>query len=59
MTLGYQFINENGYPVGGVQPTMEDAEAVARFDEVGRFYSIEQTESGQIWMRFHSSKGVA
>ena len=59
MTLGYQFINENGYPVGNVQPTMEDAEVVARVDEVGRFYSIEQTELGQIWMRFHFSKGMA
>ena len=59
MTLGYQFINENGYPVGNVQPTMEDAEVVARFDEVGRFYSVEQTELGQIWMRFHFSKGMA
>ena len=59
MTLGYQFINENGYPVGNVQPTMEDAEEVARFDEVGRFYSVEQTELGQIWMRFHFSKGMA
>lgn len=59
MTLGYQFINGNGYPVGGVQPTMEDAEVVALFHEVGRFYSVEQNEFGQIWMRFCYSKGMA
>lgn len=59
MTLGYQFINGNGYPVGSVQPTMEDAEEVARFDETGRFYSVEQTEHGQIFLRYHYSKGMA
>lgn len=59
MTLGYQFINANGYPVGSVQPTMKDAEVVALFDEVGRFYSVEQNEFGQIWMRYHYSKGMA
>ena len=59
MILGYQFINESGYPVGNVQPSLEDAEDVARFDEIGRFYSIEQTEHGQLFMRYHYSKGMA
>ena len=59
MILGYQFINESGYPVGNIQPSLEDAEDVARFDEIGRFYSIEQTEHGQLFMRYHYSKGMA
>ena len=59
MILGYQFINESGYPVGNVQPSLKNAEDVARFDEVGRFYSIEQTEHGQLFMRYHYSKGMA
>ena len=59
MILGYQFINERGYPVGNVQPTMEDAEEVAKFDDIGRFYTIEQTAEGQIFMWYHYSKGMA
>lgn len=57
--LGYQFIRVDGFPIGNVQPTLEDAEEVARFDEVGRFYSVEQTEHGQIFLRYHYSKGMA
>ena len=57
--LGYQFINSAGLPVGNAQPTLEDAEEVARFDETGRFYSVEQTEHGQIFLRYHYSKGMA
>ena len=59
MILGYQFINESGYPVGSAQPTMEDAEEVARFDNIGRFYTIEQSNEGQIFLRYHYSKGMA
>lgn len=59
MILGYQFINEHGYPVGNVQPTMEDAEEAAKLEDIGRFYSIEQTELGQTFMRYHYSKGAA
>ena len=59
MILGYQFINESGYPVGNAQPTMEDAEEVAKFDDIGRFYTIEQSDEGQIFMRYHYSKGMA
>ena len=59
MILGYQFINESGYPVGSAQPTMEDAEEVARFDNIGRFYTIEQSDEGQIFLRYHYSKGMA
>ena len=59
MILGYQFITENGYPVGNVQPTLEEAEESARFDEVGRFYSVEQNEYGQTFLRYHYSKGMA
>ena len=59
MILGYQFINESGYPVGSAQPTMEDAEEVARFDNIGRFYTIEQSDEGQIFLRYHYSKGTA
>ena len=57
--LGYQFINSAGLPVGNAQPTLEAAEEVAQFDEVGRFYSVEQTEHGQIFLRYHYSKGMA
>lgn len=56
--LGYQFINSAGFPVGNVQPTLEEAEETARFHEVGRFYSIEQTEHGQVFLRLRYSKGL-
>lgn len=59
MILGYQFINNGGLPVGSVQPTLEDAEEVAQFYEIGRFYSVEQTEHGQLFLRYHYSKGMA
>lgn len=57
--LGYQFIRNDGHPIGNVQPSLEDAEEVARFDETGRFYSVEQTEHGQVFLRYHYSKGLA
>lgn len=56
--LGYQFINGAGFPIGNVQPTLEAAEKVARFEEIGRFYSIEKTKQGQMFLRFHYSKGL-
>lgn len=59
MIIGYQFINDDGVPVGNVQPTMEDAEEVAQFHEVGRFYSVEKTEHDQFFLRYHYSKGKA
>ena len=59
MILGYQFIRDDGFPVSNAQPTLEEAEEVARFDEVGRFYSVEQTEHGQTLLRYHYSKGMA
>ena len=59
VSIRYQFINESGYPVGNTQPTMEDAEAVAKFHNSGRFYSIELSELGQVFMRYHHSKGMA
>ena len=59
MILGYQFISASGYPVGNILPTLEDAEEVARLDEAGRFYSIEQTAEGQVLLRYHYSKGMA
>lgn len=59
MTRGYLFINSAGLPVGNVQPTLEDAEEVARFHEVGRFYSVEQTEHDQTFLLYHYSKGMA
>lgn len=59
MILGYQSINNCGFPVGSVQPTLEDAEEVAQPYETGRFYSVEQTEHGQLFLRYHSSKGLA
>lgn len=57
--LGYQYISINGLPIGGLQPTLEEAEEVARFDFAGRFYSVEQTEHGQTLVRYHYSKGRA
>lgn len=59
MILGYQFINSAGLPVGSVQPMLEDAEEVAQPYETGRFYSIEQTEHGRLFLRYHYSKGMA
>ena len=59
MILGYQFINESGYPVGNAQPTMEDAEEAAKFDNIGRFYTIEQSDEGQIFLHYHYPKGMA
>lgn len=59
MIIGYQFIRDDGFPVGNIQPTLEEAEEVARFDKVGRFYSVEKTEHGQIFLRYHCSKGMA
>lgn len=59
MIIGYQFINSAGFPVRDVQPTLEDAEEVARFEETGRFYSVEQTERGQLFLRYLYSKGLA
>ena len=58
MVLGYIFINSGGYPVGDVQPTIEAAEEAARFEETGRFYSVEKTEHG-LFLRYHYSKGMA
>ena len=57
MILGYQFINSAGLPLGNVQPTLEEAEEEARFGETGRIYSIEKTEHGQLFLRYHYSKG--
>lgn len=57
--LGYQFISDTGFPVSNAQPTLEEAEEVARFHEIGRFYSVEQTEHGQTFLRYHYSKGMA
>lgn len=44
MIIGYQFINKYGYPVGNVQPTLEDAEEVARFDVSGCFYTVNKPD---------------
>lgn len=57
--LGYQFINDAGFPIGNVQPTLEAAEEGTQFEESGRFYSVEKTEQGQIFLRYHYSKGMA
>lgn len=51
MILGYVFINEAGYPVGSMSPTLEAAEESVRHDETGRFYSLEQTEDGMHFLR--------
>ncbi len=56
MIIGYQFISSKGHPIGNVQPTIEDAKEVARFHDDGWFYSIEQTEHGQLVMRHYSDK---
>jgi hypothetical protein len=56
--VGFQFINGAGYPVGNIQPTLEAAEEVARFEETGRFYSVEKTEHG-LFLRYLYSKGMA
>lgn len=50
--LGYQFIKNNGYPLSNVQPTLEEAEDVARCEEAGRFYRVEQNEFGVICLKY-------
>jgi len=54
--LGYQFFNDAGFPVGYVQPTLEAAEEIARFEETGRFYSLEKTKQGQMFLRYQYRK---
>lgn len=50
--IGYVFINADGYPLGNSQPTLEEAEHVARFEERGWFYTVERDErSGTIHLR--------
>ena len=54
--LGYQFIRDDGYPVSNVQPTLEEAEEVAKFSS-GRFYRVEQNEFGITCLKaIHSQK---
>lgn len=55
--LGYQFIRDDGYPVSNVQPTLEEAEEVAKFSSAGRFYRVEQNEFGITCLKYlHSQK---
>ncbi len=54
--LGYQFFNDAGFPVGYVQPTLEAAEEIAQFEETGRFYSLEKTKQGQMFLRYQYRK---
>lgn len=49
----------DGLPTEYVQPTLEDAEEIARFEKAGRFYSVEKTEHGKIFLRLLYSKGIA
>ena len=58
-TIGFQFINEYGYPLGNVQPTLEEAEHIARFSERGRFYRIKRNSfDGSLSMSYEHSKGM-
>ena len=50
--IGYIFINASGYPLGNVQPTLEEAEHVARFEERGWFLTVERDEhTGVVHLR--------
>lgn len=51
MILGYVFINEAGYPVSSMFPTLEAAQESVCSSETGRFYSLEQTEDGMHFLR--------
>ena len=61
MIIGYQFINRQGYPVGNVQPTLEEAEAVPKFEGAGCFYTINKSdgeEDGTIFMCLVGRKSI-
>lgn len=55
-TIGFQFIKADGYPLGNAQPTLEEAEHVARFNEPGRFYRIQRDANGTVSMRYEYSQ---
>lgn len=58
-TIGFQFITEDGYPLGNVQPSLEAAEHVARFSERGRFYRIKRNDlDGSLSMSYEYSQGM-
>jgi len=43
MHVGYFFINADGYPMGNVVSTLDEAEEIARFDEKGVFYELRRS----------------
>lgn len=58
-TIGFQFITEDGYPLGNVQPTLEEAEHIARFNERGRFYRVKRNDlDGSLSMSYEYSQGM-
>ncbi len=58
-TIGFQFITNDGFPLGNVQPTLEDAEHIARFEERGRFYRIKRNNLDiSLSMSYEYSKGM-
>ena len=58
MVLGYTFIKADGYPLGNIQPTLEAAEHVARFEPSGWFYIVEQDDASKaVFLRRTFRKG--
>lgn len=56
--LGYQFIRDDGFPVSNIQPTIEEAEEVAKFSS-GRFYRVEQNEFGISCLKYLHSREMS
>ena len=58
-TIGFQFITEDGYPLGNVQPTLEEAEHIAGSNERGRFYCIKLNDlDGSLSMSYEYSQNM-
>lgn len=48
-SLGYQFINDAGYPLSNVLPNIEDAEDVGRYEISGFIYELKHDSTAQVY----------
>ena len=54
--IGYQFINSDGYPVGYLQPSLNDAWDVAEPYKAGKFYRVVKDRNGKVHVLHDSNK---
>lgn len=54
--IGYQYIDNAGYTLGNVEPTLAQAWAKSEFSASGKFYEVLLTPTGGVVIRYHSSK---